>query len=63
VVEIADRRDAIAHAVGWARAGDVVVIAGKGHEIGQTSGGQTRPFDDREELAAAIDTIAERTAQ
>ena len=63
VVEIADRRDAIAHAVGWARPGDVVVIAGKGHEIGQTSGGQTRPFDDREELAAAIDTIAERTAR
>jgi UDP-N-acetylmuramoyl-L-alanyl-D-glutamate--2,6-diaminopimelate ligase len=45
----------------------VVVIAGKGHESGQTGGGQTRPFDDREELAAAIDEIAdmiaERTAQ
>jgi UDP-N-acetylmuramoyl-L-alanyl-D-glutamate--2,6-diaminopimelate ligase len=67
VVEIGDRRRAIAHAVGWARRGDVVVIAGKGHESGQTGGGQTRPFDDREELAAAIDEIAdmiaERTAQ
>ena len=31
--------------------GDVVLIAGKGHEAGQTSHGQTRPFDDRDELA------------
>jgi UDP-N-acetylmuramoyl-L-alanyl-D-glutamate--2,6-diaminopimelate ligase len=55
VVEIGDRRAAIRHAVAWARAGDVVVIAGKGHEKGQTAGGQTRPFDDRDELAAALD--------
>jgi UDP-N-acetylmuramoyl-L-alanyl-D-glutamate--2,6-diaminopimelate ligase len=55
VVEIGDRQAAIAHAVGWARRGDVVVIAGKGHETGQTGGGQTRPFDDREELARALD--------
>ncbi len=55
VVEIGDRRDAIRHAVSWARGGDVVVIAGKGHEKGQTAGGQTRPFDDRAELAAALD--------
>ena len=52
VVEIGDRREAIDHAVAWARPGDVVLIAGKGHEAGQTSHGQTRPFDDREELAA-----------
>ena len=51
VVEIGDRRAAIDHAVAWARAGDIVVIAGKGHEAGQTSRGQTRPFDDRDELA------------
>jgi UDP-N-acetylmuramoyl-L-alanyl-D-glutamate--2,6-diaminopimelate ligase len=56
VVEIADRREAIVHAVGWARRGDVVVIAGKGHETGQTGGGQTRPFDDREELASALES-------
>ncbi|MBI3689991.1 MAG: UDP-N-acetylmuramoyl-L-alanyl-D-glutamate--2,6-diaminopimelate ligase, partial [Mycolicibacterium aromaticivorans] len=55
VIEIGDRRAAIRHAVGWARSGDVVVIAGKGHEKGQTAAGQTRPFDDRAELAAALD--------
>ena len=54
VVEIGDRREAIDHAVAWAQPGDVVLIAGKGHEAGQTSHGQTRPFDDREELAAAL---------
>jgi len=56
IVEIGDRQSAIAHAVGWARRGDVVVIAGKGHETGQTSGGHTRPFDDRDELGRALDT-------
>ncbi|HUL99885.1 MAG TPA: UDP-N-acetylmuramoyl-L-alanyl-D-glutamate--2,6-diaminopimelate ligase [Mycobacterium sp.] len=54
ILEIGDRRAAIAHAVGWARPGDVVLIAGKGHETGQTAHGVTRPFDDREELAAAL---------
>jgi UDP-N-acetylmuramoyl-L-alanyl-D-glutamate--2,6-diaminopimelate ligase len=54
VVEIGDRREAIDRAVAWARPGDVVLIAGKGHEAGQTSHGQTRPFDDRDELAAAL---------
>ena len=54
VVEIGDRRAAIDHAVRWARHGDVVVIAGKGHERGQTAAGETRPFDDREELARAL---------
>jgi UDP-N-acetylmuramoyl-L-alanyl-D-glutamate--2,6-diaminopimelate ligase len=57
VVEIADRRAAITHAVRWARRGDVVVIAGKGHETGQTAGGQTRPFDDRDELARALESL------
>jgi UDP-N-acetylmuramoyl-L-alanyl-D-glutamate--2,6-diaminopimelate ligase len=54
IEEIADRRAAIEFAVGWAREGDVVLVAGKGHEAGQTSGGVTRPFDDRDELAAAL---------
>ncbi|MGB8403864.1 MAG: UDP-N-acetylmuramoyl-L-alanyl-D-glutamate--2,6-diaminopimelate ligase, partial [Mycobacterium sp.] len=60
VVEIGDRRGAIDHAVAWARAGDIVLIAGKGHESGQTSGGRTRPFDDRDELAAALDALESR---
>ena len=54
VIEIADRREAIRHAVAWARAGDVVVIAGKGHETGQRGATEVRPFDDRVELAAAL---------
>lgn len=54
LVELGDRRAAIDFAVGWARAGDVVLLAGKGHEAGQTSRGRTRPFDDRDELAAAL---------
>jgi UDP-N-acetylmuramoyl-L-alanyl-D-glutamate--2,6-diaminopimelate ligase len=55
VVEIGDRREAIDHAVAWAAAGDVVLIAGKGHETGQTRSGRTHPFDDRVELAAALE--------
>jgi UDP-N-acetylmuramoyl-L-alanyl-D-glutamate--2,6-diaminopimelate ligase len=35
-----------------------VLIAGKGHETGQTAHGETRPFDDREELAAVLSAIA-----
>ena len=45
-----DRRAAIARAVAAARPGDVVVVAGKGHETGQEAGGVTMPFDDREVL-------------
>ena len=60
VVEIGDRSAAIRHAVGWAGRGDVVVIAGKGHEKGQTAAGHTRPFDDRDELAAALESPGSR---
>jgi UDP-N-acetylmuramoyl-L-alanyl-D-glutamate--2,6-diaminopimelate ligase len=42
-----DRRAAIGLAMREARAGDVVLIAGKGHEIEQTAAGVSRPFDDR----------------
>jgi UDP-N-acetylmuramoyl-L-alanyl-D-glutamate--2,6-diaminopimelate ligase len=51
-----DRRAAIRTVMRDARPGDVVIIAGKGHETGQTAKGATRPFDDRivarEELEA-----------
>lgn len=57
VVEVGDRRAAIDRAVAWAGPGDIVLIAGKGHESGQTGGGQTRPFDDRDELAAALEAL------
>lgn len=55
VRNIAGRGAAIADAVGWARDGDVVLIAGKGHETGQDIGGVKYPFDDRVVLADAID--------
>ncbi|HEY6699094.1 MAG TPA: UDP-N-acetylmuramoyl-L-alanyl-D-glutamate--2,6-diaminopimelate ligase [Acidimicrobiales bacterium] len=49
-----DRRRAIERAVSEARPGDVVVIAGKGHETTQTLGDTVRPFDDREVARAAL---------
>jgi UDP-N-acetylmuramoyl-L-alanyl-D-glutamate--2,6-diaminopimelate ligase len=45
-LEIADRADAIRVAITNAQPGDVVLIAGKGHEVGQTYGDRTLPFDD-----------------
>jgi UDP-N-acetylmuramoyl-L-alanyl-D-glutamate--2,6-diaminopimelate ligase len=54
VVEVGDRRAAIAEAVRRARPGDAVVVAGKGHEQGQEVAGVTHPFDDRSVLRAAL---------
>ncbi|ANY71321.1 UDP-N-acetylmuramoyl-L-alanyl-D-glutamate--2,6-diaminopimelate ligase [Paenibacillus ihbetae] len=51
---IADRRQAIIRAVDMARSGDIVIIAGKGHETYQILNDQTIHFDDREEAKAAI---------
>ena len=54
-----DRRAAIALAVGTAGPGDVVVIAGKGHEQGQEfADGRKEPFDDREVARAALRELA-----
>ena len=53
-LEIGDRREAIRHAISTMRDGDVVVIAGKGHEQGQIVGGVTHPFDDATEAAEAL---------
>jgi UDP-N-acetylmuramoyl-L-alanyl-D-glutamate--2,6-diaminopimelate ligase len=49
-----DRALAIASAVDAARPGDVVVIAGKGHETTQVTGDRIVPFDDRVVARAAI---------
>ncbi|HXG76688.1 MAG TPA: UDP-N-acetylmuramoyl-L-alanyl-D-glutamate--2,6-diaminopimelate ligase [Gaiellaceae bacterium] len=49
-----DRASAIRRALALARAGDVVVIAGKGHELGQEAGGAVHPFDDREVARTAL---------
>ena len=49
-----DRRLAIVRAIELAEPGDVVVIAGKGHEHGQEVAGRTTPFDDREVARQAL---------
>ena len=49
-----DRRTAIRQALGLARAGDVILIAGKGHERVQEIAGRRLPFDDREEVQAVF---------
>jgi UDP-N-acetylmuramoyl-L-alanyl-D-glutamate--2,6-diaminopimelate ligase len=53
-VVVPDRREAIALALEAARAGDAVLIAGKGHEDYQIVGDERRPFDDREEARRAL---------
>ena len=45
-IEVAGRKDAIARALEMAGAGDIVLLAGKGHETGQIVGTQVLPFDD-----------------
>jgi UDP-N-acetylmuramoyl-L-alanyl-D-glutamate--2,6-diaminopimelate ligase len=57
-VEVGDRREAIRRAVGELAMGDVLLIAGKGHETGQIVGKQTLPFSDHEAVAAALEENA-----
>jgi UDP-N-acetylmuramoyl-L-alanyl-D-glutamate--2,6-diaminopimelate ligase len=54
VLRIADRREAIKAAVMMASEGDVVLVAGKGHETYQEAKGVRIHFDDREELSKAL---------
>jgi UDP-N-acetylmuramoyl-L-alanyl-D-glutamate--2,6-diaminopimelate ligase len=53
-VEIGDRAEAIRKAVGDLKNGDVLLIAGKGHETGQIIGDRILPFSDHEAVAAAL---------
>ena len=55
-----DRAGAVRLAIGQARPGDVVVLAGKGHEPVQVFSDRTVPFDDRQVARAAMDHLAER---
>ena len=54
VTEFVDRAQAIAHAASQARPGDVIVVAGKGHEDYQIIGTEKRDFNDRQQLSAAL---------
>jgi UDP-N-acetylmuramoyl-L-alanyl-D-glutamate--2,6-diaminopimelate ligase len=55
--EIGDRREAIRAAAAMLQDGDILVVAGKGHEQGQIVGGVTHPFDDVEETAKALELV------
>jgi UDP-N-acetylmuramoyl-L-alanyl-D-glutamate--2,6-diaminopimelate ligase len=57
-IEIGDRREAIRRAIGELGAGDILLIAGKGHETGQIIGERVAPFSDHEEVAAALKELA-----
>ncbi len=57
-IEIGDRRAAIRAAIADLRAGDVLLIAGKGHETGQIIGDRVTPFSDHEAVAAALKELA-----
>ena len=53
-VEIGDRHEAIRNAIAGLRKGDVLLVAGKGHETGQIIGNRTLPFSDHDAVAAAL---------
>jgi UDP-N-acetylmuramoyl-L-alanyl-D-glutamate--2,6-diaminopimelate ligase len=57
-VEIADRREAIRTAIADLRRGDVLLVAGKGHETGQIIGDRIVPFSDHQAVAAALEELA-----
>lgn len=54
-IEIGDRAEAIRRAVDMLEAGDTLIVAGKGHEEGQTVGDKVLPFSDHAEIRKALD--------
>ncbi len=54
--EIAGRTEAIAAAIAMLRAGDILLVAGKGHETGQEVAGEILPFSDHEEIRKCLKT-------
>jgi UDP-N-acetylmuramoyl-L-alanyl-D-glutamate--2,6-diaminopimelate ligase len=60
--EIGDRAKAIRHAVGLLKTGDTLIVAGKGHEEGQTVGATTLPFSDHVEVRKALQELLEGVA-
>jgi UDP-N-acetylmuramoyl-L-alanyl-D-glutamate--2,6-diaminopimelate ligase len=56
--EIGDRREAIHSAIAGLQRGDVLLIAGKGHETGQIIGDRTVPFSDHEAVVASLKELA-----
>jgi UDP-N-acetylmuramoyl-L-alanyl-D-glutamate--2,6-diaminopimelate ligase len=58
ILEIGDREEAIRHGVSLLGSGDVLVVAGKGHETGQILGDRTLPFSDRDVVAKALSDFA-----
>lgn len=56
-VEVGDRREAIRFALADAKPGDIVLVAGKGHETGQEVGGVVHPFDDRVVVREEADAL------
>ncbi len=60
-IEIGDRAAAIRAGIAMLQKGDVLLIAGKGHETGQTVGGEVLPFSDHEEALAALEEFSSPT--
>lgn len=60
--EADSRAKAIDEVVAWAQPGDAVIVVGKGHEVGQLIGDTMHHFDDREEMARALDEVLRQSA-
>ncbi len=60
-VDIGDRQEAVSAAVKMLEAGDILIVAGKGHETGQIVGDEVRLFDDRAAVAEAAERVRGKT--